>query len=244
VSRFQQGRYQQQNSGWQGGGAVAAPGAALNTREKFIVRTYNHLFGAILLFALIEIGLFKSGLAAVIAQAMMGASWLLVLGGFIVVSWLASHVAHRSDSLPKQYAALIGFVVAEAIIFVPMLYIAENVAPGVTASAATVTFIGFIGLTAVAFWTRKDFSFLGGILRWGFILALVAIVAGVLFGFQLGTFFSVAMVGLAGGAILYDTSNVLHHFPEDRYVGAALELFASVALMFWYVLRLFLAARD
>ena len=103
---------------------------------------------------------------------------------------------------------------------------------------------GFAGLTGIAFWTRKDFSFLGGILRWAFILAIVAIVAGVLFGFQLGTWFSVAMVGLAGAAILYDTSNVLHHFPEDRYVAAALQLFASVALMFWYVLRLFIAARD
>ena len=73
---------------------------------------------------------------------------------------------------------------------------------------------------------------------WGGIIALVTIVGGVLFGFQLGTFFSVAMVGLAGAAILYDTSNVLHHYPEDRYVAASLELFASVALMLWYVLRL------
>jgi FtsH-binding integral membrane protein len=47
----------------------------------------------------------------------------------------------------------------------------------------------------------------------------------------------------AGAAILYDTSNVLLRFPEDRYVAAALELFASVALMFWYVLRLFMS-RD
>jgi hypothetical protein len=52
------------------------------------------------------------------------------------------------------------------------------------------------------------------------------------------------MIGFAGAAILYDTSNVLHHYPEDRYVGAALQLFASVALMFWYVLRLFMGSRD
>ena len=49
------------------------------------------------------------------------------------------------------------------------------------------------------------------------------------------------MIGYAGGVILYDTSNVLHHFPEDRYVAAALQLFAGIALMFWYVLRLFLS---
>ncbi|HMB92817.1 MAG TPA: Bax inhibitor-1 family protein, partial [Rhodothermales bacterium] len=82
---------------------------------------------------------------------------------------------------------------------------------------------------------------LGSVLRWGFIVAIVLIVAALLFGFELGTFFSVAMIALAGGAILYDTSNILHHYPEDRYVGAALELFASVALMFWYVLRLFMS---
>ena len=110
-------------------------------------------------------------------------------------------------------------------------------------SAAIVTLLGFAGLTAVAFTTRKDFSFMRGLLRWGFVVALVAIVAGVIFGFQLGTGFSIIMVALAGGAVLYDTSNVLHHFPEDRHVGAALELFASVALMFWYVLRLFMS-RD
>ena len=134
-------------------------------------------------------------------------------------------------------------VAAEAIIFVPLLFIANFYAPGAITSAATVTLIGFAGLTAIAFLSRKDFSFLGGLLKWGMILALVAIVGGVLFGFNLGTWFSVAMVGLAGGAILYDTSNILHHYSEDRYVAAALELFASVALMFWYVLRLFLS-RD
>ncbi len=74
-------------------------------------------------------------------------------------------------------------------------------------------------------------------------MALVLVIAGAIFGFQLGTYFSVAMVGIAGAAILYDTSNVLHHYPEDRYVAAALELFASVALMLWYVLRLFLSRR-
>ena len=102
---------------------------------------------------------------------------------------------------------------------------------------------GFGALTAVAFVTRKDFSFLGALLRWGFVIALVLIVAAVIFGFNLGTYFSVAMIALAGAAILYDTSNILHHYPSDRYVGASLELFASVALMFWYVLRLFMS-RD
>jgi len=145
--------------------------------------------------------------------------------------------------MAAQYAALAAFVVAEAVIFVPLLYIANFYAPGAIQSAATVTLIGFAGLTAVAFLSRKDFSFLGGLLKWGMVLALVAIVGGVLFGFNLGTWFSVGMVGLAGAAILYDTSNILRNFPEDRHVGASLQLFASVALMFWYVLQLFMSRR-
>jgi FtsH-binding integral membrane protein len=53
--------------------------------------------------------------------------------------------------------------------------------------------------------------------------------------------FSAAMIVLACGYILYDTSNVLHHYRTDQYVAAAVALFASVALLFWYVLRIMMA---
>ena len=214
-----------------------------NSRGRFISRTYTHLFVAIAAFTLIEVFLFKTGLAEKITQAMLSVSWLFVLGGFMVLSWLATRAAHTATSKPAQYAALAGYVVGQAIIFVPLLYIANVRAPGAITSAAAVTFVAFVGLTLVVFFTRKDFSFLRSLLMWGGIIALVLIGAGAIFGFQLGTFFSVAMVALAGGAILYDTSNVLHHYPEDRYVAAALQLFASVALMLWYVLRLFMSRR-
>jgi len=221
------------------------PVAALDTesRSTFIWRTYGHVAAAILGFGAIETYLFDSGLGQRMAQSMLGFNWLLILGAFMVVGWLASHVAHRVEAKPLQYLALAGFVVAQAIIFVPLLYIAMLTQPGVIESAAGVTLMGTAGLTAVAFITRKDFSFLRGMLVWGGILALVAIAASVLFGFQMGTWFSVAMIGFAGAAVLYDTSNILHHFPEDRYVAASLELFGSIALMFWYVLRLFMS-RD
>ena len=215
----------------------------VQSRATFVSRTYAHLVGAIASFTLIEIFLFQTGLAETIAHTLMGVSWMLVLGGFVVVSWLASRTAQTATSKPAQYVALAGFVVAEAIIFVPLLYFANLQAPGVITSAAVVTFFGFTGLTLIVFFTRKDFSFLRGILIWKSIIALVLIVAGAIFGFALGTYFSVAMVALAGASILYDTSNVLHHYPEDRYVGAALQLFASVAMMLWYVLRIFLSRR-
>lgn len=227
------------------GHSSQAPVFALDSasRARFVTRTYLHLFAAILGFAAIETALFATGVAYPIAQAMLSVNWLLVLGAFVISGWLFNNMALRSQSLGAQYVALAGYVLVQSIIFVPMLVIAEYSAPGAISSAAVATLFGFSGLTAVAMITRKDFSFLGGILRWAFVVALVLIVCGVLFGFELGVFFSVAMIALAGAAILYDTSNVLRHYPEDRYVGAALSLFASVALMFWYVLRLF-TSRD
>jgi FtsH-binding integral membrane protein len=217
--------------------------SAAERRARFLTRTYNHLFGAIVAFAAIEFALFASGLAPVIARAMMSVSWLFVLGGFMLAGWLASRAAHTARSLVAQYAALAGYVVVEALIFLPMLLIANNVAPGAISSAGLVTILGFAGLTGIAFYTRKDFSFLRTILMWGGVGAMLLIVGGVIFGFQLGVFFSVAMVVFAGAAILYDTSNVLHRFPEDRYVAGALQLFSSVTLMFWYVLRIFMSSR-
>jgi hypothetical protein len=143
-----------------------------------------------------------------------------------------------------QYFSYAIYVVAQALIFVPLLYIADAKAPGTIDSAVLVTALGAGGLMFVAHRTRKDFSFLRAILMWGGVLALIAIIGGVVFGFQMGTWFSVLMIGFAGAAVLYDTSNIILHYPEDRYVSAAMQLFASIALMFWYVLRLLMGSRN
>lgn len=215
---------------------------AVEDRSNFIWKCYAHVVAGILAFAAIEVYLFSSGIAAAIAAPMFN-NWLLVLGGFMLVSWGASHVAHRVQSMQAQYAAYALLVVVEALIFAPLLYVADATAPGVIDSAAGVTLLGSAGLIATAMITRKDFTFLRGLLVWGGILAMVGIVASILFGFALGTWFSVAMIGFAGAAVLYDTSNIMHHYPADKYVAASMALFASIALMFWYILRLFMS-RD
>jgi len=219
--------------------AMDARDGAATERGVFIIRVYGHLMAAIAAFILVETWLFKSGYAESIAIKLMGVNWMFILGGFMVAGWLARGLASRSGGLGTQYLGLVLYVAAQAVIFVPLLFYAEHYAGGgVIASAAILTMIAFVGLTLIVYQTRKDFSFLGGILRWAGIMAFVAIGGAVFFGWQLGTWFSLAMIALAGGAILYDTSNILRHWPNDRYVGAALELFASVALMFWYILRL------
>jgi FtsH-binding integral membrane protein len=221
-----------------------APVSSLSVedRSNFIWKCYAHVVGAILAFAAVSVYLFTSGISAAIAAPMMN-NWFLVLGAFILASWGATHVAHRIESRNAQYAAFAAFIVVEALIFAPMLYIAYMMEPGIIDSAVGVTVLGSVGLVAVAMITRRDFSFLRGMLVWVGILALVAIAGSLLFGFQLGTWFSVAMIGFAGAAVLYDTSNIMHHYPQDRYVAASMQLFASIAMMFWYILRLFMS-RD
>src|SRR5207253_2644039 len=111
-----------------------------------------------------------------------------------------------------------------------------------TAGLATVTV--FVGLTAVVFLTGKDFSFLRTALWLGGLVAMGFVLGAILIGFSLGLVFSVAMVALASGYILYDTSNVMHHYRIGQHVAAALALFASVALLFYYIVRIILAVTS
>jgi FtsH-binding integral membrane protein len=219
----------------------------ISARADFITKTYGHLLGAIIAFTLFEIAIFQTGLAETLASKMLGGGsigWLPWMGGYMLVGFLASRLAWIKVSKGTQYLGLALYVVASGIIFVPLLFIANHYAPGVITNAAMVTLVGFSGLTAIVFYTRKDFSFMRKILLWASFAALGFIVMGAFAGWSGGNIFPVLMIALAGGWILHDTSNVMLHCPQDRYVAAALELFASVALMFWYVIILFLNSRD
>jgi FtsH-binding integral membrane protein len=226
-------------------GAVVSdlPGEA---KAAFIRRTYGHLAAAIAIFALLEAQLISMGLGEK-AMAMLATSswsWLIVLAAFIGVGMLANKWAHSGASRELQYAGLGLYVVAEAFIFLPLIYMAQNFAPGVIQNAAFIT-VGLVtGITLTVFTTRKDFSFMGPALAIGGMVAMGCIVAAIVFGFQLGMFFSGVMILFAGGCVLYTTSNVLHTYNEEQHVAAALTLFASIALMFWYVIQFLMAFGD
>ena len=217
---------------------------SVESRSEFIWKCYAHVVGAILAFAGVEVYLFSSGIADRIAIPMLN-SWMMVIIAFIAVSWGATHLAHRLESVAQQYAAFAVFIVAESLIFAPMLWMAMQMDPSgsMIESAGTVTLFGCGALIATVMITRKDFSFLRGILVWGFFVVLGLIAFSMIFGWNLGTWFSVGMIGFAGIAVLYDTSNIMHHYPQDKYVAASMALFASIAMMFWYILRLFMS-RD
>src|SRR5438552_12485466 len=193
--------------------------AAPEARAEFIRRTYTHLAMAILAFIGLEIIFFQSGVAEALTGAVVGAGrigWLVVLLGFMAVSWVADKWAHSSTSLGVQYTGLSVYVLAESLIFVPILYIASRMPGDIIPMAVINTGLLFLGLTVTAFTTRKDFSFLGPILTIGGCVALGIIVASCLFGFNLGLLFSGGMVLFAAGAILYYTSNILLHYNTEQ----------------------------
>jgi hypothetical protein len=168
-----------------------------------------------------------------------------MLGGFMFMTNYAESSAMKTTDKNKQYMAFGLYVIAEAIIFVPIIYIAMAYSGGMELlnQAAIVTLSLFSGLTAVVFVTKKDFSFLKSALTIGFFIALGLIIAGALFGFDLGLWFSVGMCLLAAGAILYQTSNLIKNYTNEQYIPAAIGLFASLMLLFWYVIQIFLS-RD
>ena len=229
--------------------AMAAPlqpvaSLEAEARSAFLVKVYQHLLAAVIAFMVFETLLFSTGVAEALYDFIAGSGpmWLLILGGFMIVNWLATSAAHDLWNPARQYAGLFGLAAAEAVIFAPFLYYVFNVEGGgsvTVASAAVVTAFGFAGLSVVGLVTRKDLSFIRPMLLWGGVVAIVLILAAVLFGLELGVWFSLGMIALAGGSILYQTQTILRQYPEEAYVGAAVQLFASVMMLFWYVLRLF-----
>lgn len=217
--------------------------ASVDVRFDYMKRMYAYLMGGIATFVGLEIFLFTTGLADAITAVVIDTNWLLILGAFIVANWLATSFLFRTESRTGQLGAYGLVVLAQALIFTPMLWIAFDQVPGAVAQAAAVSTVGFVGLSGVAITSSKDFSFLGSLLKWIGIGALLLIVVSVLFGFNLGAWFSVAMIVFAGGAILWETQQILRSYPEGTELMAAVQLFSSVMLLFWYVLRLFMA-RD
>jgi FtsH-binding integral membrane protein len=229
-----------------------AAAAAADERASFITKTYLYLFGAIAALVILDTFFFTVlGMDNMIkvTQAMFGngaISWFIVMGAFMLVSWIANAWATNSTSSAMQHAGLALYVVAMSVILIPLLCLAQlATADGsLIISAATTTGGLFALLTLAVFLTRKDFSFLRTALTFGSFAALGLIVTAAIFQFALGVIFVYAMIALMCGYILYDTSNVLHHYRIGQHVAAALALFASVVMLFWYILQLYMSRQE
>jgi FtsH-binding integral membrane protein len=218
-----------------------------DVKAEFIRKTYTHVAGAVFAFMVLEAILLNIPGVQNMAYKMVssGGSWLLVLGGFMLLSNMAQNMANQTHDIQKQYIGLGLYVVLYAIIFLPMIMMAQIMGsgPSIINQAAIVTLGLFGGLTAIVFTTGKDFSFLRSVIVMGGFIALGLIVAGVLFKFNLGLWFSVGMVALSGATILYQTSQLDKNYTSDQHVSAAMGIFGSLMLMFWYVLRIFMSRK-
>ncbi|CAL2093425.1 conserved membrane protein of unknown function [Tenacibaculum sp. 190524A02b] len=215
-------------------------------RVAFYKKTYAHVAGGVFLFILFEYLFLQSATIVEFALSMtQGYKWLLLLGGFMLVTNYAESTALKTTDKNLQYLAYSGYIFAQAFIFIPLIYIAISYTNSfeVLQQAGIVTLGLFAGISSIVFITKKDFSFMRAGLSVGFFIAIALLIAGTLFGFNLGLWFSVGMCVLAGGSILYQTSNLVHNYSTDDYIPAALGLFASLMLLFWYVLQIFMS-RD
>jgi FtsH-binding integral membrane protein len=237
-------------------GAVATLG--VSDRVAFLKRTYAHLGIALVLWAGLTAAIFRYATSFSIkfsSWALGGGTgsrlnWLLVILAFMGVKMLARHLAMSDTSKGAQYFALFLSPLAEAVILQPLIWLCfmrfahtDTNPMTVIGEAALITLTIFVGLTLTVMWTKKDFSFLSGILSLGFWAALGIIIASVLFGFNLGMLFCGFMVVLLAGYILYETSLVMAYFPPNKHIGAALMLYSSIATLFWYILQMLMSSR-
>jgi len=215
-------------------------------RVAFYKKTYLHVALGVLAFVVIEyLFLHSEAIVKFTMSLTQGRMWLLMLGGFMLATHYAEKMAINSTSKNKQYLGYFIYIVAEAFIFVPILFIAVYYMDGtdILKQATILTLSLFTGLSAVVLLTGKDFSFLRTALTVGGFVAMGLIAAGLIFGFNLGLWFSAGMIILAAISILYQTSNLVHKYRTDQYIAAALGLFASLMLLFWYILRILMSRK-
>lgn len=223
--------------------------ASADARADFIGKTYLHLGGAVLVFAAITAALMGTPFAVTLTNLVWGTQYgyLVFFALFMGVSWLAESWARSSTNQGTQYLGLGLYVLAQSVFFVPLLMIAQTVGSDVIPTAAVLTLVVFAGLTVIVWFTRYNFSFLGPGLSVAGLAILGVFLCSFVFGYNLGSlgvWLPAGLVVFAGLYILYHTSNVLHEYQIGQHVAASLALFASVALLFWYMIQLVMRARD
>lgn len=232
-------------------GAVATLG--VSDRVSFLRKTYAHLGAALLAFAFVAGGMMRFMPETSLkfsAWALRGRwNWFLVLALFMVVGYVAERLARSDTSRGVQYVGLGLAAIAEGVILQPLLWVmmlrfGVNDFYSILSQSILITMVIFVGLTLTVFLTKKDFSFMRGVLVVATFGALGVIIAAMLFGFTLGIIFVGFMILLMSGYILYQTSLVMRDFPPTHHVAAALMLFSTIATLLWYVLQLVASLRS
>ena len=218
------------------------------SRTRLITKVYANLTGAVVAFAALEALVFATfGVETIlrfVSENMKLVSWGL-LALCLLGPMLGRLVVGSNPSRFRQYVYLGFYVVLYTALFIPLLAFAAFKTGNMSLiwQACGLTASLFAALSAAVFFTRVDFSFLRSALVFLTIAAFVLVGGALLFGFSLGTWFIVGMILLACGYVLYDTSNIMLHYPEEADVLATVALFSALMTLFYYILS-FLSSRD
>jgi FtsH-binding integral membrane protein len=163
---------------------------------------------------------------------------------YIGLSWCSGWIAEQGPVVGAMLLSALSVVTG--LVFGPTIsFYAANVGIGVVYQALGLTSAIFGGLTVYVFVTKQDFSFLRGLLWMGMFAIVAFAVLGMFinFSFELRHALTLAGVLLFIGFILYDTSNIVHHYREDQAIVAAVAIYLDFVILFMKLLRL-LSRRD
>ncbi|MCL4106544.1 UNVERIFIED_CONTAM: hypothetical protein GTU68_009678 [Idotea baltica] len=187
-----------------------------------------------------------SAVTAGISMAMglgHGTAMILSLVGFGLL-----FVVHKTADSGKGLVAIFAFAGIMGASIGPMLnhYMSMPNGPQLVLQALGGTAIVFFGLSAYALTTRKDFSYMGGFLMIGLLVAVVAMIANIFLNIPaLSLTISAAIVMIMSGLILFDTSRIING-GETNYIRATISLYLNIYNLFIHMLHLLsaLSGRD
>jgi modulator of FtsH protease len=204
--------------------------AAVSTNK--VLRNTYMLLGMTLMFSA-----FTAGVSMALGLSHMMAMVLMLVGFGLLF------VVNRMADSSKGLLAIFAFTGVMGASLGPMLsyYLSMPGGPALVLQALGGTAVVFFGLSAYALTTRKDFSFMGGFLMVGLIVALIAMVANIFLGIPaLSLTISAAVVMIMSGLILFDTSRIIHG-GETNYIRATVGLYLNVYNLFVHLLSLLTA---
>ena len=167
-----------------------------------------------------------------------GAALILTLVGFGLL-----FVVNRMADTSKGLIAIFAFTGVMGASLGPMLnyYLAMPGGPALVMQALGGTGLVFFGLSAYALTTRKDFSYMGGFLMVGLLVAVVAMIANIFLNIPaLSLTISAAVVMIMSGLILFDTSRIING-GETNYIRATVSLYLDIYNLFIHLLHLLTA---
>jgi modulator of FtsH protease len=231
--QFRQQAWRPDADVWASLEARTAAEATLAERMGFIRKVYA-LFFAGILFAVGGVWLGLTNPEAVMVPIINHPYiTLFVMLGAVVATQAVRHV--RGVNL----LALFAFTTLTGAIISPLIALLARINPASITQAGLMTVGIFGGLTAYVFISKRDFSFMRGMLMTGLIVVVLAAVLNIFFASSAFSFgISAVALLLFSGFVLYDTSNIIRRYPTNEYIAGALSLYLDAFNIFLALLNL------